>query len=124
MENNQVTFDPMTGQPIIQNVNNTPVNGQTVPIINETGQVNQTVLPTQQYTTNNINSINTVQQEMQNIPTVEQNKQDFINNTQINSTVKEEPKKEGPNIAFIVIIFLIIFAAMFFLFPFLLKTLG
>ena len=89
MENNQVTFDPMTGQPIIQNVNNTPVNGQTVPIINETGQVNQTVLPTQQYTTNNINSINTIQQEMQIIPTVEQNKQDFINNTQINSTVKE-----------------------------------
>ena len=61
---------------------------------------------------------------MQSIPTVEQTTQDFINNTQINSTVEKEEKKDSPNITFIVILFVIIFAAIFFLFPYLLKVLG
>jgi len=60
---------------------------------------------------------------MQTIPTVEQSKQEFINNTQTNSSVKKEEKKDGPNIAFIVILFVIIFASIFFLFPYLLKVL-
>lgn len=140
MDNRQMNFDPMTGEPIVQNENidNTATTQQAqteniqvvstpqVESTNETNQVTQTEVTqstanTQQQTIENVNSI---QQQMQNIPTVEQNKQDFISNTQADSTAKEEVKKDGPNITFIVIMFLIIFASIFFLFPYLLKILG
>ena len=63
------------------------------------------------------------QQQMQSIPTVGQNMQDFISNTQEASTAKKTEKKNGPNILFIVILFVVIFAAIFFLFPYLLENL-
>ena len=123
MDNKQVRFDPMTGQPISQNENSTDII--------QTNIVEQTVVPVEPVQTNQIdatpnftnNNIST-QQQMQSIPTVEQDKQNFISNTQADSTAKEEVKKDGPNIVFIVIMFLVIFAAIFFLFPYLLKTLG
>lgn len=135
MENKQMNFDPMTGQPIVQNINtnNTPINNEidnnkvaSTPTgnTNESIQTTQTVLINQQQEIGNINNNSSIQQQMQSIPTVEQNKQDFISNTQADSTAKEEVKKDGPNITFIVIMFLIIFAAIFFLFPYLLKILG
>ena len=135
MENKQMNFDPMTGQPIVQNINtnNTPINNEidnnkvaSIPTgnTNESIQTTQTVLINQQQEIGNINNNSSIQQQMQSIPTVEQNKQDFISNTQADSTAKEEVKKDGPNITFIVIMFLIIFAAIFFLFPYLLKILG
>ena len=71
----------------------------------------------------NINSANSIQQQMQSIPTVDQNRQDFINNTQAENTVNKKEKKSGPNVVFIVILFVIIFAAIFFLFPYLLENL-
>ena len=130
MNNNQMNFDPMTGQPINQN-NTIPnqeqnINQQNIPIV----QTN--VTPVQQIP--NVQSVPSVepiqqvtpiqtQQQMQNIATVEQSKQDFINNTQANTVVKKDEKQDGPNIAFIVILFAIIFAAIFFLFPYLLKVL-
>ena len=130
MDNSQMNFDPMTGQPINQNTNNSnmvPNNGMTIP----TEQNNiQSSVPTQTESVNNINvtpsiepSITNVQQSMQNIATVEQSKQEFIENTQANSSAKKEEKKDGPNIAFIIILFVIIFAAILFLFPYLQKTL-
>lgn len=64
-----------------------------------------------------------MQQQMQTIPTVDQSKEAFIDNTQANSTAKKQAKKDGPNWAFIIILFIIIFASIFFLFPYLLKTL-
>ena len=69
----------------------------------------------------NLNPTN-IQQQMQSIPTVDQSKQQFINNTQASSEVNKEKKKDGPNIALIVVLFAIIFAAIFFLFPYLLKV--
>lgn len=130
MDNSQMNFDPMTGQPINKNTNNSnmvPNNGMTIPI--EQNSI-QNSLPTQTENVNNINvtpsiepSITNVQQSMQNIATVEQSKQEFIENTQANSSAKKEEKKDGPNIAFIIILFVIIFAAIFFLFPYLQKTL-
>ena len=105
MNNNQMNFDPMTGQPINQNITTIP------------NQV-QTTQPVQQ-PANNIN----IQQQLQSIPTVEQTKQEFINNTQAENVVKKEEKQDGPNIVFIIILFVIIFAAIFFLFPYLMKVL-
>ena len=124
MNNNQMNFDPMTGQPL----NNNVVQPTVTPVA-PVQQVMPTpeVTPVQQVPTQaNIIQENTPilnQQQMQNIPTVEQTKQQFIDNTQANSSAKIEEKKEGPNIAFIVILFIIIFAAIFFLFPYLIKVL-
>lgn len=119
MNNNKINFNPNTGQPINLNINNMAIPQ---PEIQPTLSVEpvQTIQPQVSITDSNIYN----QQQMQTIPTVEQNKQDFINNTQVNSTVEKEDKKEGPNITFIVILFVIIFAAIFFLFPYLLKILG
>lgn len=124
----QMNFDPMTGEPINQNngnVNNTVVLNQVQPesVKQTTAQIVQptpvTVESEQNITSNTINA----QQQMQSIPTVEQSKQEFINNTQENNTIKKDEKKEGPNVAFILILFAIIFAAIFFLFPYLLEVL-
>ena len=60
---------------------------------------------------------------MQNIPTVEQSKQEFIQNTQTNNITNTEEKKASFNITYIVILFAIIFASIFFLFPYLIKVL-
>ena len=132
-----MNFDPITGQPI----NNSIVSNQGQQInvqptqVQTPQQVQQpvpTVEPVQPVPTPTIESVqpvptvnNTIstQQQIQTIPTVEQSKQEFINNTQANNTVKKEEKNDGPNIGFIVILFVIIFAAIFFLFPYLLKVL-
>lgn len=119
--NNQMNFDPITGQPINQNNNNIVPNNGTI------NTVEQNNIPVQPENTLNQQSLETTvinpQQIIQNIPTVEQSKQEFINNTQANSSTKQEDKKDGPNIAFIIILFIIIFASIFFLFPYLQKTL-
>lgn len=103
--NNNINFDPMTGQPI-QNTNNQPNTNQQ--IINQSNieqQINQQQIQTQ----------------LQNIPTVEQNHQQFINNVQtINQEKKEEPK-EGINFVFIIVLFIIMLGAIYFLFPLLAK---
>ena len=165
MNNTQPMFDPITGQPINNNLNGQPSldstsgqalnnnlndqasfyqqfdnsgtasvsaieNSQIFPsenlvtqnqpvLTNEVNIQPQTeIIPIQQ--AQDINALST-QQQMQNIPTVEQSKQDFISNTQAISEEKKEEKKDEPNIAFIIILFVIIFASIFFLFPFLLK---
>ena len=113
-----MNFDPMTGQPINQG-NVTPKQDEQV-IVQPIPPV-QPVPTVEQVSTVN-NNLNP-QQQIQNIPTVEQSKQEFIDNTQANNTIKKDEKKDGPNIAFIIILFAIIFAAIFFLFPYLLKVL-
>ncbi|MBR6690873.1 MAG: preprotein translocase subunit SecE [Bacilli bacterium] len=127
--NNNINFDPMTGQPINQNLNNNvvpeqnqAVNVQPVPTVEPVQPVPVEPIDNLQPAAT-VNNGAYIQQQMQNIPTVEQSKQEFINNTQANSTMKKEEKKEGPNLTFIVILFVIIFAAIFFLFPYLLKVL-
>ena len=137
MNNNQMNFDPTTGKPINNNqAQNTPIN--TVPTIQPTVENVQPVQPipvqvepqvvtvepqpTIQQPTNNA-YINP-QQQMQGIATVEQNKQEFIQNTQASNLVKKEEKKDGPNITFIIFLFVIILVAILFLFPYLMKVLG
>ena len=110
MNNNEFNFDSVTGQYINQNIN----NGITTQYQNDSAH---TITPT-------INDLQTNQQQMQNIPTVEQTPQVFINNTQVNSMDEKLEKKDGPNITFIIILFAIIFASIFFLFPYLLKILS
>ena len=130
MNNNQINFDPMTGQPInTENASTPTISQQNIPIVGleqeeniPHTQVNQYNTFTQQ-TIDTYNNNASVQQQMQVIPTVEQSKQEFINNTQANNTIKKEENKEGPNITFIAILFAIIFAAIFFLFPYLIKVL-
>lgn len=117
MNNNQMNFDPMTGQPINQNAINTNVPQQ--PIVNNAEVTPQTqnaeIIPR--------DVVSTTQQQMNTIPTVDQNKETFIDNTQANVNTQKEEKKDGPNWVFIIILFVIIFACIFFLFPYLLKVL-
>ena len=112
-----MNFDPITGQPINQNNNNIVPNSETINVQEQNAVAVQTENPLNHQTVDN------QQQIIQNIPTVDQSKQDFINNTQANSAAKKDEKKDGPNITFIIILFIIIFAAIFFLFPYLQKTL-
>lgn len=113
MNNTQINFDNTTGQPTDQKINNVvapqPMNTDPYP-------AGQPIID------NNTNNIS-IQQQMQNIPTVEQTKSEFINNTQSNNTIKEEIKNEKNNIIFIIILFTIILAAIIFLFPYLIKVL-
>lgn len=86
-----------------------PVEAQT-PV--QTVQQPEVQAPTQQATIADIN------QQMQNIPNVDQNVQDFVANTQAANEVKQDTEKKGNlNILVIIIIFAIIFAALFFVFP-------
>jgi len=120
--NNEMNFDPMTGKPIN---NNTIEPIQQNNIINEnfeetTVADHQTVgesTPEHQST----NSESQIQTELQNIPTVDQDEQQFINNVQsINNKEKKEDKKDGINFTFIIIMFVIILLVIIFLFPILL----
>lgn len=120
MNNNELKFDPNTGQPINNNVNNNepkfdPVTGQPINI-QEQPVVEQQIA--------NVEAPNTginIQQQMQTIPNVDQNQQVFLNNSQANNEEKKENNSDSSNITFLVIIFIIIFAAILFLFPILTK---
>ena len=101
--NNNMNFDPMTGL---------PTNNQVKPVepITSEGNVGQTV-----------NSEAAIQSQLQSIPTVEQDKQAFIENVQSMNQEKKEEKKEGVNFIFIIILCIIILASIYFLFPLLAK---
>lgn len=124
MSNNEMKFDPMTGQPIQNSVqiDNQVQNIQQVPTIEQVQPQNnvevQTVPIEQQ-----INTIDTNINNIQAVPTVEQSKQDFINNTQSVTSEPKKEKKDGINWAFIIIMFAIILGAIIFVFPYLLKNL-
>ena len=139
MNNNQTNFDSVTGQQLNQNSINALNTAQNIGTQPQPQQVqpNPTVQPAQpipqvnQVPTVDIENSNltnnqniSVQQQMQNIPIVDQDKQNFINNTQSNNTIPKEEKKGGINITFVVILFIIIFVAILFLFPYLLNILG
>ena len=55
---------------------------------------------------------------MQATPTVEQSRQEFIDKTQSMNVEKKEEKKQGINYTFMIILFVIIFACVLFIFPF------
>lgn len=117
MNNNvEMNFDPMTGEPINNNQNNN-ISQQNIPVI--LPETNNEPIPQEQLLDSNIQPI----QPIQSIPTIEQSREQFINNTQNISETKKEEKKEGVNYIFIIVLFVIIFAAIFFLFPYLLEVL-
>ena len=115
--NNNMNFDPMTGKPIQNNEQTiTPANNE--PTVSVEPQIepqinNQTV----------INNGAQIQNELQSIPTVEQDKEAFINNVQTINQEKIEEKKDGVNFTFIIILFIIILGTIYFLFPILFKNL-
>lgn len=120
MNNNQMMFDPMTGQPIQpQNNGNEGVNNNqninNIPNIQPINVQNNNIPQVNDQMNNNQNIMN----QMQNIATVDQSKEAFINNTQ--ATVKDNNSENAPkvNYVFVAIIFIIIFAAILFLFPYL-----
>ena len=122
---NNMNFDPITGEPIqnIQNMQNTtPLDNQSIITKENNEVINEPSIDS------NVQSINTssteavqIQNELQNIPTVEQDKEAFINNVQTLNQEKHEEKKEGVNFVFILILFIVILTAIYFLFPLLLK---
>ncbi len=59
--------------------------------------------------------------EFQGIPTIEQSREEFITNTQNNTVIKKEEKKQGINYLFFIGLFIVIFVVIKFLFPILLR---
>ena len=125
--NNNAKFDPMTGEPI-QNNNQ---------MLSEQQIANQQVQPEIQINTqehpntnqitetpiiepNNIDQAQ-IQNQLQSIPNVDQNKQVFIDNIQAMNSEKKEEKKEGSGIVPILILFAALLAIIYFLFPLLLN---
>ena len=123
MNNNEMKFDPITGQPLNNNLDlNNNISTQDISTNQNVVQTNQQVIHNAQIQQSNmVNQDLNNQIQMQSIPTVDQSRQEFINNTQALNAEKKEEKKSGINYVFIIILFAIIFAAIFFLFPYLLK---
>jgi len=117
-------FDPMTGEPIVPVETVAPVESalpETEQAPSEPAAEVNTEVPVQDTNTvNNDSDAAQIQNELQSIPTVEQEKEAFINNVQSMHEEKKEEKKEGVNFVFIIILFVVILAAIFFLFPLLL----
>lgn len=88
--NSDIKFDPMTGKPINNNQNNEG---------------------------NNKNEAIELQQNINSIATVDQSNEKFINNIQSDSKNIKKESKEKTSYIFLIILFIIIFAAIFFLFP-------
>ena len=123
----QVSADTATTPATNSTINNatpasTPVQNvqsQATPVGQAPVQNVQPVDPNTAQTTNTgtVNSNN-----LQSVPTVDQSKEQFINNTQgVNKDDKPE-KKSNINVVFVVIIFVVIILAIIFLFPYLLKN--
>ena len=121
--NNNVKFDPMTGQPIQNDTAETPVLIEQQNTENNVQSQITSETTTENITTeiSRINQDAQIQSQLQIIPTVEQNKQDFINNVQSANQEKKEEKKEKNNLAFIIILFILILAIIYLLFPILFK---
>ena len=140
MNNNEINFDPITGKSVTQtqtnigninglqdtniNTNQNNINGNQANsnIINN-NQINRQIVNDSINTNTQQNMQQNIINQMQAIPTVGQDKQAFINNTQMLSTERKEEKKQGINYVFVIILFVLIFASIIFLFPFLLKRL-
>lgn len=101
--NEEMKFDPNTGAPL-----------------NAT-QPNNTENNVEIKTEENTNTLQEQQNNIQSIATVDQSNENFLNNTQNNSTTKSEKMNEKSSYIFIFVIFAIILLAIVFLFPLLNK---
>lgn len=156
--NNNMNFDPLTGQPLNNNntLNNESINqNQNIAMPNQytqaqntnvQAQVQNTNIQTQQpimnqnielqnlnqaqynpvppvptVEDNNINNLENIQNSLNSIPTVDQSRTEFMNNTQTMNETKKEEKKSGINYGFVIALFIIVLVAIIFLFPLLMK---
>lgn len=117
MNNNGMKFDPMTGKPLNnpqtdnQSLNASPI----MPAMPEMPQSNSNITtPMQNQDVNN-------QPLIQGVPTVEQSQQEFISSTQNISSEKKEEKKDKLNYTFVIVLFVLVMLAIYFLFPILLR---
>lgn len=117
MNNNGMKFDPMTGEPL----NNPQTDNQSLnaipsmPVMPEMPQSNSNITtPVQSQDINN-------QPLIQGVPTVEQSQQEFISSTQNISSEKKEEKKDKLNYTFVIVLFVLVMLAIYFLFPILLR---
>ena len=101
--NNEMKFDPLTGQPL----NNVEPNNTEKK--EEIKEEKKTTAPEVQ------------QNNIQSVATVEQTDDKFLNNAQSNANVKNEKLNEKSSYVFIFVIFAIILLAIIFLFPLLNK---
>lgn len=108
MNNNKINFDPNTGQPIKKDE---PTGQKLQNAIINSSESNNSMQNQEQ--PNNTN----VQNDLQSIATIDQSNEKFINNAQTASQEKENSSDGKMNYAFIFILFAVIFAAIFFLFP-------
>lgn len=115
------TNNASTSQNIINNNENQNINPQpqTQP---QTTMNNTNIQPQVLSNQNQALDNKQVNSQMQQIPTIEQTNQNFLNNTQNNVSAKEQ-KKPGINYTFLIILLIILFGAVIFLFPYLFKTL-
>ena len=142
-DNNNMNFNPFTGEPLVmpslddmrQDLDNTTVNTMAeepiaMPSLDNMHQENLNTLnemsyqaPIQNIETTQIDPMQEtyIQRELENIPTVDQSEEKFINNVQTINQEKKEEKKEGINFIFIIVLFALLLAAVLVLFPFLLK---
>ena len=127
----KMRFDPNTGKPL-DNINeNTQNNNMKMRFDPNTGKplndINENAV-VQANTNNAETSINDSLSQsnvtnINNIPTVDQSSNEFINNTQTISSERIEKKKGGLNYTFIIILFIVILISIIFLFPYLAKLL-
>lgn len=110
---NNFKFDPNTGALIQENTENTDTTTILENKIEEPKpEVVETAEPASELTVNSMDEHN-----LKNIPTVEQSKNDFINKMQAQTENKKENDGAEINFAFIIILFVIVLVAIYFLFP-------
>lgn len=119
MDNQRGNFDPATGQ--LLNTTSQVPNNQNMQIQNNEQTLQTSQQSINQQTIKVIMPDSNIQNNLQSVPTVEQSKEQFINNTQSTIQEKRNKKKSDVNYTFVIILFVIILAAILFLFPFLLK---
>lgn len=101
MNNNGLKFDPMTGKPLNNNVLNfDPMTGQPL---------------------NNNQNVQAPLTTLQDIPTVDQSKENFINKIEASNDDSNKNKGESVNYTFIIILFILFLLIVCFGFPYLIK---
>lgn len=119
-QNTNIKFDPMTGKPLNIDNNKNDLQIQTQSVDKNNIKFDpMTGKPLNENSDLNDKKENP-QVQMQSIPTVDQNNEQFINNIQSTNQEQKEEISSKKNIIFIGILFVVVLIAIFFLFPLLL----
>ena len=107
------TVQPVQPVPTVQPVEPVPTVQPVEPV--------QPVPQVQPIQAENTNNNMETQQNLQYIPNVEQSSEQFITNTQTTDYKKSQRSSGNYNVVFVVVLFAIIFASVFILFPYIYK---